>query len=96
MQGLVVEGPVVQALAVEGPVGSGPVVKALAVEGPAVERLAEADLAVGIGPVGRLGRRGPDRLRRSCGRRVRGHRRTGVGRPVEVRGVTVPGSLRVT
>lgn len=101
VRGLVVEGPVVEALAVKGPVGPGPVVErpvvqALAVEGPVVERLAEADLVVGIGPVGRLGRRGPDRLRRSCGRRVRGHRRTGVGRSAEVGGVTAPGSLRAT
>ncbi len=45
--------------------------------GPVVERPAVEALVVGIGSVGRLGRRVPDRLRRSCGRRVRGHRRRG-------------------
>ncbi len=55
-----------------GRVVRGAVVRGLVVEGPVVERL-----AVGIGPVGRLGRRVPDRLRRSCGRRVRGHPRRG-------------------
>lgn len=81
---------------VRGLVVEGPVVEALAVEGHVMERLAEADLMVGIGPVGRLGRRVPDRLRRSCGRRVRGRRRRGAGRLAEVRGAAVPGSLRAT
>ncbi|WP_369187299.1 streptophobe family protein [Streptomyces sp. R08] len=90
-RGLVVRKPVVRGLVVECPVGSGPVGS-----GPAVERLAETALAVVIGPVGRLGRRVPDRLRRSCGRRVRGRRRRGVGRLAEVRGAAVPGSLRAT
>ena len=91
VEDLAVEGPMVEDLAVEGPVVEGPVV-----ERPVVERVAEADLVVGIGPVGRLGRRVPDRLRRSCGRRVRGRRRRGVGRRAEVRGVTAPGRLRAT